>query len=212
MPLLVPTGAGSFLGRLSVTLGHPVLQELSAFGKRLTFRSQIDLTVTKFLQMCEYGRVLNRVLVPVQVALLHMIGNGVFQPVALLSFFPADGHVDHPLDVVPVETVLGVILGIRQGLWSLLQYLLGGNRERRIHVQLEIGHDKQLIPQLVLKIGDVPEVGLQVAHDTDDGLGHFVALLTVFNTNRIVDHFLEMPAVFGYEEMGTFCVVFDMRC
>lgn len=212
MPLLIPAGAGSLFGCLPVTLGYPVLEELTAFRQCLPFGIQIDLSVTELLQVCEYNRILHGILVPVQVALLHVVGNGVFQSIAFLSFFPAYGHIYHPLDIVAVEAVFGKILWIRQGLGSLLQHFLGSKGKWRIHVQLEVGHDKQLVPQFMLKIRDIPEMGLQISHDTYYGLCHLVALLAVFNSNRVVYHFLEMPAVLGYEEMGTFRVVFEIRC
>ncbi len=62
----------------------------------------------------------------------------------------------------------------------------------------------------MLKIGHIAQMGLHIAHDTDNGLGHLVPFLPIFYTQGVIDHFLKMSAVFWNNEFGTLRVVLEV--
>lgn len=101
-----------------------------------------------------------------------------------------------------------MVLWVLQWLWTLLQNFLGSNGKWGVHIQFKIGHDEQLVPQLMLKVGYVPQMGLQIAHYADDGLGLFIAFVPVRYGNGMVHHFLKMAAVFRNKKLWAFGVVF----
>src|SRR5690606_484845 len=141
---------------LPVALDRFVPEKLPTIGQVLPIAGQIDLSIAQFLQMSKDHGILHRVLVPVQVTFFHVVGNGKFQPGAHVSLLPFDRHVDHPFNVVAVKAILWVVLWIPQGFRTLLQYFPGGDRKGGIHIQSEIRHDEQLVPELVLEIRYIP--------------------------------------------------------
>jgi hypothetical protein len=51
-------------------------------------------------------------------------------------------------------------------------------------------------------------MGLNIAHNAYNGLGHPVAFRIVLNGYGVVHHFLEMASVLGYNELWSLRIVF----
>src|SRR6218665_2152409 len=67
-----------------------------------------------------------------------------------------------------------------------------------------------MVPQLMLKIGNITQMRVQLAHNINDGAGNFVALFTIGNGNGKIDHFLNISAVFGDDHPGLISIVFHV--
>lgn len=104
---------------------------------------------------------------------------------------------DHPLDIFTVMLVFDVSGRIGHTPRSRRKFLARRLRIGGVHIQLEIGHDEQVIPQLMGEVGRIPQQGIQVSHNGNDRTGLPVALATVFDLHQRIDHFVNMAAVFG---------------
>jgi hypothetical protein len=64
-----------------------------------------------------------------------------------------------------------------------------------------------LIPQFVLKIGNIAQVGVHITHDPNNRPGHFIALFTILGFQDLIDHQLNVPAILRYDQLGSFSIV-----
>ena len=69
--------------------------------------------------------------------------------------------------------------------------------ERIVNVQLEIGHDGQMIPKLVLEIRHITQMRKHTAHDIDNRIGATLAFFPIFDSQRMIHHILDTSTVFG---------------
>lgn len=60
----------------------------------------------------------------------------------------------------------------------------------------------------MLKIGYIPQMWLNIAHNTYDSLGHTVTFRIVLYGDGMVHHFLEMTPILGYNELWSLSIVF----
>lgn len=87
------------------------------------------------------------------------------------------------------------------------QILTRGTRIGRIDIQLEIRHDKEVIPEFVGEVGRIAQERIEVTHDSDDGTCLTVAFAAVFNLHQGVDHFMDVTPVFGQEHLATRVII-----
>ena len=113
---------------------------------------------------------------------------------------------EYAADIFAVVLVGDVGLRIGHLVWLDHQILSRRLRIGAVHIQLEIGHYKEVVPQFVGKIGRVPQQRIEIAHDGDYRFGLPCTLGTVFNLLQRVHHLLYVAAVFGQIEF-TPCVV-----
>ena len=130
---------------------------------------------------------------------VHRAGHGL--RIALLA-----ERTDHPLDVFAVVLVGDAPLRIGHAPRRDGQVLARGPRIRRVHIQLKIRHNEQVIPQLVRKIGRIAQQRIEIAHDGDDGPCLPVALAAVLDLHERINHLMDMAPVFGKEQLAS-CVV-----
>jgi hypothetical protein len=91
-----------------------------------------------------------------------------------------------------------------------MQMLLLYNFVRIIHVQAEISHDGQVIPQDMLEIIDVPQVGKQISHYTDNRVRTTIAFFAVFYRQAVVYHVLNVAAIFRKSHGFRVCVILHL--
>ncbi len=60
----------------------------------------------------------------------------------------------------------------------------------------------------MLKIRHIPQMGLQISHHIDNGLGDLVAFIPIGYGNGMIYHLLKMSPVFGNNKMRTLSIVF----
>ena len=77
---------------------------------------------------------------------------------------------------------------------------------RIVYVELEVRHNGQVVPYLV---GVFREFQLweELFHRAYDGFGAKIAFLPVLDGQTMVDHLLEVPAIFGHREPFQPCVI-----
>ena len=114
---------------------------------------------------------------------------------------------DHPLDVFAVMLVGDPPLRIGHRTGRNGQFLPRGTRVGTVHIQLEIRHDKQMVPEFVGEIRRVAQQRVQVAHDGDDGPRLTVAFAPVLYLQQRVDHLLDMAPVFGQVQLASRVIV-----
>ena len=110
---------------------------------------------------------------------------------------------DHPLDVFAVMLVGDPPLRIGHRTGRNGQFLPRGTRVGTVHIQLEIRHDEQMVPEFVGEVRRVAQQRVQVAHDGDDGPRLTVAFAPVLYLQQRVDHLLDMAPVFGQVHLAS---------
>jgi hypothetical protein len=53
----------------------------------------------------------------------------------------------------------------------------------------------------VFEIGGIPQMRIQIAYDVEDELRLLIALFTVLDGEHVCNHFVNVPAIFGYDEL-----------
>ena len=66
-----------------------------------------------------------------------------------------------------------------------------------VNIQLKTGHDSQMIPELVLEVGHITQMGEHISHNVDNCVSTTLTLGTVLNGQRIIYHVLDATPVFG---------------
>jgi hypothetical protein len=59
----------------------------------------------------------------------------------------------------------------------------------------------------MLEVTDIPEVGIQVSHNGNDGAGGLVPFFPVLDPDSVFDHFLNIPSVFRQDQFGSLGVI-----
>lgn len=136
----------------------------------------------------------------------HVPGQIVHRARHLPAVLVAGQTPDHPLDVFAVVLEGDASLRIGHAARRDSQFLTGRLRIGRIHIELEIRHDKEVIPQLMGEIGGIAQQRVEIAHHGDHGTGLTVALAAVLDQLQRVDHLLNMPSVFGQVQLAS-CVI-----
>ena len=66
-----------------------------------------------------------------------------------------------------------------------------------VNIQLKTGHDGQVIPEFMLEIGHITQMGEHISHNVDNCVSTTLTLGTVLNGQRIIYHVLYAAAVLG---------------
>ena len=151
--------------------------------------------------------VFHRVLVPGDVVLLHVACDQGNELVALFAFRHLHGFLDEQLDGTPVMPVADFAAGIGDAVRLHVQVVRTDNLIGVVDVQLEVRHDGEVVPQLVLEVGDFAQLGEHASHDVDDGVGTALTFCTVFDGQRMVDHVLHAPSVLRKRHFLTLGVI-----
>jgi hypothetical protein len=67
-----------------------------------------------------------------------------------------------------------------------------------------------MIPKLMLKVIDIAQVGIHIAHNSNNAFGHFVTLIAVLNLKELIYHLLYMPAVLGQNKVLSLGIVIHL--
>ena len=128
--------------------------------------------------------------------LFHVVGNHKDQCIFLLSVGKGKCSLDHSFNIVAIKTILGEILWVAQRGWTsgknffLLEWDMANPRQRKIR------HNKQLIPELVLKIRNISKMWIQISHNTDNCMRHFISLFFFGFFHRLIHHLLNVTTIF----------------
>ena len=64
-----------------------------------------------------------------------------------------------------------------------------------------------MVPQLVFKVGCIPQYGVDVAHHFNHNLSLLITQSPVFDSAEVIHHLVNMPPIFGKHQFFTFKVV-----
>ena len=93
----------------------------------------------------------------------------------------------------------------------------GGLGVWRIHIQLEIGHNEEVVPELAFEIGCFVRGVLDVGHNCHQSLCSEVAFPTILDGHHLIDHILDVSSILWKVEFFSLDVVVSfhslfMRC
>lgn len=146
------------------------------------------------------GIVMNLLFVPVVVCQFHIVGNGISEAKFLLGIFFLQCFVDDNLKVFAKMRELGIALGIMERFGLGFEGFSCRNGIWRIHIQLKVGNQEQVIPELMPEIFHVFEVRVQKAHQLNHGVGISLSCLPIFNGKQVFNHLLNMAAIFTHHQ------------
>jgi len=85
---------------------------------------QHELTAREFVEILKDGVVIDGTLIPQDISLLHTVGDGECQSLALVTFRHLARFLDQLLNDVPIVAIDDVVLGIGQRLRRTTECLL----------------------------------------------------------------------------------------
>ena len=88
------------------------------------------------------------------------------------------------------------MLRIRYTVRLDFQIFLFHDFNRIVNIQLEIGHNGQMIPQLAVGISRIPQIWEHAPHYLYNGIRTPLTLVTVSDGQGIINHVLYTPAIF----------------
>ena len=137
----------------------------------------------------------------------HVTGQIIHRPGHRLGIALVGQTADHPLDIFAVMLVGDPPLRIGHAMGRDGQFLTRRLRIGRIHIQLKIRHDEEVVPQFVGEVGRIAQQGVQIAHDGDHGAGLTVAFAAVLDRQQRVDHLLDVTPVFGQVQLASRVII-----
>ena len=159
------------------------------------------------LQVGSHLLVVGCAVAPLQQHTLHLVCSLAHQLVALLAF----GHGLELLEDFSHELAVVAHGYIRHGIAHRLG--LGGYRCSLCHVvgivdvELELAHQSQVVPQLLLVVGQLAVLRIHSVHYADNRRGTPLALALCGQRDDKVYHLLHLTTVFGHEELLALGVV-----
>src|SRR5690606_11806615 len=147
--------------------------------------------------------IINSIFIPIKVTFFHMIGNRQNQSVLFFTIFPFDSLINHSFNIVSVKTIFRLFLRIRQSYGSNFYIFSILNWIRRIYIQFKIGHNKKLIPKLMLKIRHITKVRIHISHYLYSIASRFITFFLIFNTLDDINKLLKMSTIFRLYELSS---------
>lgn len=138
---------------------------------------------------------------PLIEATLHLVGGELDEIVAFLAGLHSlefGEELEYHVAVVSYRDALhGIVHGLRLGVHGVgLLDVVGP-----VYVELEMAHDGQMVPQLLLVVGALAVGGIHAVHDGDDGLGTLLALCLAGQCDGVLHHLLHLAAIFGQYQL-----------
>ena len=173
-------------------------------------RSEEDLTIGELEEVLEDLDVLDVPLIPRHVVALHLQCDEVLRCSTLGTHLHSAYTLDHALDEVTVVAVLDEVAWVLGLLSFVLDRLLGDGPLGVVDVELEVGHDSEVIPVDGLLIDACTLLGYDGLHGAYDTAGTSIPLLTLLDRLTVGYHILDMAAVFGQNDGGQLIVIFHV--
>ena len=149
-------------------------------------------------------------MVPCHVVALHLQCDEVLSCSTLGAHLHSAYTLDHALDEVTVVAVLDEVAWVLGLLSFVLDRLLGDGPLGVVDVELEVGHDSEVIPVDGLLIDACTLLGYDGLHGAYDTAGTSIPLLTLLDRLTVGYHILDMAAVFGQNDGGQLIVIFHV--
>jgi len=168
---------------------------------------QDDSATRKLIEVLENLAVVDRLLVPGQERFLHLRRQQTNQLILLRSIFQLSGLADHQFQSLTIMAIADTVRVIGDTRRLLVQVLAFNDLVRVIDIQLEIRHDRQMVPKDMLEIVHVAQVGKHISHDIYNRVRATFPLLTVLNRHAIIHHILDVATIFGQHQSLFFRII-----
>ena len=77
-----------------------------------------------------------------------------------------------------------------------LEMLFVGFRIRTVDIETEARHDLQMVPQLVIEVFHIAQMGEELPHDTDNSAHAFVSFFFIVERLGVLYHALNISSIF----------------
>ena len=172
--------------------------------------SEEDLTIGELEEVLEDFDILDVPLVPCHVVALHLQCDEVLSCSTLGAHLHSAYTLDHALDEVTVVAVFDEVPWVLGLLRLVLDRLLGDGPLGVVDVELEVGHDSEVIPVDGLLIDACTLLGYDGLHGAYDTAGTSIPILTLLDRLTVGYHILDMAAVLGENDGGQLIVIFHV--
>ena len=173
-------------------------------------RSEEDLTIGELKEILEDLDILDVPLIPRHVVALHLQRDEVLSSSTLGAHLHSAYALDHALDEVTVVAVLDEVAWVLGLLRLVLDRLLGDGPLGVVDIELEVGHDSEVIPVDGLLVDTSTLLGYDGLHGAYDTAGTSIPLLTIRDRLAVGYHILDMAAVLGENDGGQLIVIFHV--
>ena len=173
-------------------------------------RGEEDLTIGEFKEILEDLDILDVPLIPRHVVALHLQCDEVLRCSTLGAHLHSAYTLDHTLDEVTVVAVLDEVAWVLGLLRLVLDRLLGDGPLGVVDIELEVGHNSEVIPVDGLLVDASTLLGYDSLHGAYDTAGTSIALLTILDRLAVGYHILDMAAVLGENDGGQLIVIFHV--
>ena len=171
-------------------------------------RGEEDLTIGELEEILEDLDILDVPLIPRHVVALHLQRDEVLSSSTLGSHLHSAYTLDHALDEVTIVAVLDEVAWVFGLLRLVLDRLLGDSPLGVVDIELEVGHDSEVIPVDGLLVDTSTLLGYDGLHGAYDTAGTSIPLLTIRDRLAVGYHILDMTAVLGENDGGQLIVIF----
>ena len=171
-------------------------------------RGEEDLTIGEFKEILEDLDILDVPLIPRHVVALHLQCDEVLSSSTLGSHLHSAYTLDHALDEVTIVAVLDEVAWVLGLLRLVLDRLLGDGPLGVVDIELEVGHDSEVIPVDGLLVDACTLLGYDGLHGAYDTAGTSIPLLTIRDRLAVGYHILDMAAILGENDGGQLIVIF----
>ena len=173
-------------------------------------RGEEDLTIGELKEILEDLDILDVPLIPRHVVALHLQCDEVLSSSTLGSHLHSAYTLDHALDEVTIVAVLDEVAWVLGLLRLVLDGLLGDGPLGVVDIELEVGHDSEVIPVDGLLVDACTLLGYNSLHGAYDTAGTSIPLLTIRDRLAVGYHILDMAAVLGENDGGQLIVIFHV--
>ena len=149
-------------------------------------------------------------MIPRHVVALHLQRDEVLSSSTLGSHLHSAYTLDHALDEVTIVAVLDEVAWVFGLLRLVLDRLLGDSPLGVVDIELEVGHDSEVIPVDGLLVDTSTLLGYDGLHGAYDTAGTSIPLLTIRDRLAVGYHILDMTAVLGENDGGQLIVIFHV--
>lgn len=166
-----------------------------------------NVPIGHFLDVFDDDLVVGMFLIVFETLRAHVAGNVADGLRETEGVFLVRKRTEHTLDVFAVVLEGDLVLRILHVARGNGQILARRTRIGRIDIQLEIRHDKQVIPQFVGEVGRIAEQRVEVAHHGNYGASLTVPVAAILDGHQRIDHLVDVSAVFGQIQFATGVVI-----
>ena len=177
------------------------------FLKLEVLQVKLNLAVCETSQVGSHLLLIAGTVAPLRQVASHLIGSQLHQ------FFTLRSRL-HVLQFVEDFKHHGSIVAHRDSRHRIIHRIGSfGNILSLLHgigivdIELETAHDGEMVPEFAMMVLGICTIRKHVVHDGDNRLRTMLALSTVFDGDGMIDHILNLPAIFRQDQLFALGIV-----